>query len=666
MQKQGLPFRQIHLDFHTSPLIDEIGMKFDKDNFVKTLKQAHVNSVNLFAKCHHGMYYYPTKLGTQHPKLHFDLFGEQIKACRENNIRALAYTCVAWNEDCAKRHPEWLMVNAEGIVGNKKPFDCGYYQWNTLCYNNKNYQKLLKEELREIYDLYHPDGFWIDIVQGKGCICNTCSKEMEDMGLRPECREDRAKFDRFSEITFCKEFYSYLKALDTNLEIYFNSFPYTLDDGEDKMFSSVEKRKYFDFVDIESLPSDQWGYAHFPVAANYLNKYDKDICMMNGKFHTAWGDFGSLRHKNALEYECFRAVANGARICIGDQLHPMGKLDAPVYERIGEVFGKIEKLEPWLYGTTKVSEIGVFIPTKAAPAEEARGGETEEGVYRILSELHLLFDFVNGEDALDKYSLLLLPDSVELSEASVQKINDFTKRGGRLLMTGSSGFKGGYSQLSSMELIHQGKSSFDVQYLRLRKEYFSDIPAIDHIIYEAGESVTGIGEGLAEIVNPYFSRDYRHFCSHRQTPPSDRTSGEVGIIQCKGGIYINFPIFYLYAEYGYTIYRDVLQVCINRLLEKPYIKTNLPSITELTLRRSQENYVLHMLNYIIVRKAKLLDTIEEKYTVCNKEVMVKTNQPPKSVRKLPELEEIPFSYADSYTNISVECEEGYSGYCIEL
>ncbi len=666
MQKEGLPFRQIHLDFHTSPLIDEIGARFDRESFVQTLKKAHVNSINLFTKCHHGMYYYPTKLGMMHPNLHFDLFGEQLKACRENDIRALAYTCVAWNEACAKLHPEWLMVNAEGIVGNKKPFECGYYQWNTLCYNNKSYQKLLKEELQEIYELYHPDGFWIDIVQGKGCVCSTCSGEMRALGLHPESQEDRTKFDKLSETAFCREFYQYLKSLNADLEVYFNAFPYELDNGENKALSSVEKRKYFDFVDIESLPSDQWGYTHFTVAANYLNKYDKDICMMNGKFHTAWGDFGSLRHKNALEYECLRAVANGARVCIGDQLHPRGELDAPVYERIGEVFEKIEKLEPWLIGTKKLSEIGVLIPTKVGITETNDSGATEEGVYRILSELHLLFDFVNAEDSLDKYALLVLPDCVELSASTVCKINDYVTRGGKLLITGSAGFQDGKPLFPSMELCHHGKSAFDVQYLRLNKDIFSHIPTIDHVVYEAGESVTGTGEVLAEIVNPYFERNHLHFCSHRQTPPDLDPSGEIGVIQCTGGIYVNFPIFRLYTEYGYTIYRDVLKVCIDRLLEEPYLKTDLPTITELTLRKSGEDYVLHMLNYVIARKAKILDTIEEKFTVCNKELMVKTNQPPKSVKKIPELTEIRCEFTDGYTCIPIACEEGYSGYCIEM
>ena len=664
-----LPMRQIHIDFHTSPFIEGIGERFDREAFARTLRDAHVNSVNLFAKCHHGMYYYPTKLGTMHPNLKFDLFGEELKACRENGIRALAYTCVSWNEDWADRHPEWLTVDAHGIVGTIDPqFERSgrrpFYTWRHICHNNREYQEILKAEYREIYDRYHPDGFWIDIIQGKRCVCETCSADMRAIGLDPTCDADVERFDRISETSFCRTMYNYIKSLGENLEVYFNSWPYRLDDGEDTAASSAEKRKYFDFIDIESLPSDQWGYSHFPVAVNYLNKYDTPLCMMNGKFHTAWGDFGSLRHPVALEYECLRGVANGTAVCVGDQLHPSGAFDRPVYERIGRVFEKIEALEPWLIGTRKVSEIGVLIPSKASE-DSAEKHRSEEGAYRILSELHLLFDFVNVKDSFEPYKLLILPDSVQLSAETAAKIDRFAEAGGKVLMTGASGFGGGKSMIASMNIVHLGNSAHAQQYLRLDKAFFPGIPDIDHVLYEGGERVRG-EDVLAHIVEPYFDRSFGKFCSHRQTPPSLAVSEDAGIVRCEGGICVSFPVFRLYSEYGYTIYRDILERCIRDLLPDPYIRTDLPAISELTLRRSEEGMVLHMLNYVITRKAKIMETIEERFTVCEREVRIRTGRCPSEVIRLPERERVAYSFEDGYTRIPIEREEGYTGLFLRL
>jgi hypothetical protein len=55
-----LRFRQIHLDFHTSEQIPEVGRDFDPERFAATLKRAAVNSVTCFGRCHHGYIYYDT------------------------------------------------------------------------------------------------------------------------------------------------------------------------------------------------------------------------------------------------------------------------------------------------------------------------------------------------------------------------------------------------------------------------------------------------------------------------------------------------------------------------------------------------------------------------------------------------------------------------------
>ena len=80
-------FRQVHLDFHTSEHIEDIGKKFDKKQFQTALKKGHINSITLFSKCHHGWAYHPSKANEIHPHLDFDLLGAQIQALK------LRYIC---------------------------------------------------------------------------------------------------------------------------------------------------------------------------------------------------------------------------------------------------------------------------------------------------------------------------------------------------------------------------------------------------------------------------------------------------------------------------------------------------------------------------------------------------------------------------------------------
>lgn len=102
IDSRGLRFRQVHLDFHTSPLITDVGADFDASEFVQTLKDAHVNSVNIFAKCHHGMAYYPSKVGPVHPGLKFDLLGKMIESCHKADILTPVYITVMWDQYSAE------------------------------------------------------------------------------------------------------------------------------------------------------------------------------------------------------------------------------------------------------------------------------------------------------------------------------------------------------------------------------------------------------------------------------------------------------------------------------------------------------------------------------------------------------------------------------------
>ena len=106
-------YRQIHLDFHTSEHIPGVGAAFDPDDFVATLKAAHVNSITIFAKCHHGWSYYPTKVGAPHPNLaRPDLMGDMVKALTAADIECPIYISVQWDERNARIHPEWRVRSA--------------------------------------------------------------------------------------------------------------------------------------------------------------------------------------------------------------------------------------------------------------------------------------------------------------------------------------------------------------------------------------------------------------------------------------------------------------------------------------------------------------------------------------------------------------------------
>ena len=122
-------YRQIHLDFHTSEKINNIGKEFSKEQFQGALKKGHVDSITVFSKCHHGWAYHPSKANEMHPGLSFDLLKAEIEAAHEIGVKTPVYISAGLDEKMARRHHEWLVRNKDEVLDFSVP---GYH---TLCMN---------------------------------------------------------------------------------------------------------------------------------------------------------------------------------------------------------------------------------------------------------------------------------------------------------------------------------------------------------------------------------------------------------------------------------------------------------------------------------------------------------------------------------------------------
>ncbi|HUT17968.1 MAG TPA: beta-galactosidase, partial [Anaerolineae bacterium] len=354
-----LPFRQIHLDFHTSAEIEGIGADFDPDAFAETLQRAHVNSINLFARGHHGWVYYDTAQFPErrHPHLRRDLLREQIDACHARGIRTPVYVTVQWDHYTALRHPEWRVMQADGCLEGTPPYEAGFYR--RLCLNTP-YVEWLKRFVQEVMETLPIDGLWLDIVDAQDCSCWYCREGMVAQGLEPSNPAHRTAFGKQVLHTFQREMTALIHDHDPKLLVFYNS-------------GHVGPRHrgmidWFTHFELESLPSGGWGYLHFPIAARYARTLGKPFLGMTGKFQTSWGDFHSYKNPAALEFECLHMLALNAQCSIGDQLPPRGAIDQPTYDLIGGVYAQVEEKEPWCAGAKQVVDIGVLTPEEFDPA----------------------------------------------------------------------------------------------------------------------------------------------------------------------------------------------------------------------------------------------------------------------------------------------------------
>jgi hypothetical protein len=614
----AFPLRQIHLDFHTSPFIPDVGSEFDAREFARTMKAAHVNSVTVFAKCHHGMCYYPTKTGRSHPALgQRDLLGEMIEALHAEGIRAPIYTTVAWEEDVAARRPEWRQMSADGTfarAGNPDhsatPHPGG---WHFCDWVNPEYQDYIEAQTREICDRYEVDGFFYDIVfyANDAHHSEVARTFRQRHGLTQDSFETFKRFEALAQDQFAARFTRLLNGLAPGATVFYNS---SLDVTVDSTVGGRVRNKHMTHIEVESLPSGFWGYYHFPRLARSCGRWGRPWLGMTGRFQKMWGDFGGIKPQPALEFECFRTQALGGGNSVGDQLPPRGRPDAAAYALIGAVYEQCEYAEPFYEGSEPLRQVGVF--TANYPGlSRARGSRADEGVIQMCEETHYDATLLDELDSLDPYELLILPDSTVVTPTLYPKLKRHHERGGQLLISHRAGRDAhGNWALDFLPLRFDGDVELHPTYWRARRGFWPELSASDRVIYNQGTNVVPSRdlEVLVDRVLPYFKRNDLTFSSHFQTPPVARPDRHPAVVAGPGFVYFADPIFREYRESGNLAARDVWKRCVERLIGPAPIGAGLPTTMLVVPRRRGRDLLITLLHYVPLRKALQVDVLEER------------------------------------------------------
>jgi hypothetical protein len=670
-----LPFRQIHLDFHTSPHIPDVGVDFDGAEFVRTLKDAHVNSVTCFAKCHHGMSYYPTEIGVVHPHLKRDLLGEQIEACHSAGINVPVYISVVWDEHAAATHADWLQVTPDGKLAGRSPL--GNHGWRFLCMNSP-YIDYVAAQTEEVVRRYPVDGIFFDIVMETqpACVCNHCMLLIAELGLDPTSEPDLRHKARVVARRVMERLSALVRAHRPSATIFYNSRLRVTSDPE---AGNQPELQYMTHIEIESLPSGGWGYNHFPLYVRYFQPLGLATLGMTARFHKTWADFGGLKTEAALEYECFRMVASGSACSIGDQLHPRGRLEAPVYERIGRVYDSVAQKEGLVAGAEPEVEIGVLV-SSGAGAGGGRSSASDEGVLRMLLEEHHQFQFVDRDSDFSRYHVLIVPDEITFDPELAAKVRAYLGGGGSLLLSHRSGLAasapdstmgtGDSFALPEIGVEYGGTGEYTPSYLRLEEGFGraggASLPALDYVLYDEGCAVEAADgtEVLARIVRPYFNRTWQHFSSHNQTPQAELTP-HAAVTRRGQVIYISHPIFRSYHRHGYPVYRQVVAAALRLLLPEPLLRADLPTSAEATLMRQENRRVLHLLHYAPQRRSADIDIVEDALPLLPTTVAVRVPEQPSRAYLAPTGTALDVEYDGAYAHVTLPLVQGHAMVVLE-
>ncbi len=654
-----LPHRQLHLDFHNSPHIPDVGVDFDPDRFASELRRARVKSVTCFSRCHHGHLYHDSSRfpDLRHPNLDCDLLALQIEACHQAGIRAPIYITVGWDDIQRRRHPDWLELDEEGRTSGPGPLEPGFN--HKLCLASP-YADFVAQQTTEVLERFPCDGIFFDIVFQGPCLCRTCRERMEAGGLDPGEPGHRER----NAADVLDSFKARMSSLVRD----------RANPGDPSIFYNAghigpETKRTLDQVthlEIESLATGHWGYLHFPMTARYAAGMDLPLLGMTAAFHGSWGDFGAPKPEAALEYECMQMLSLGARCSVGDQLLPGGDLDRGTLDLIGRVFRKVEQREPWCKDARPEVEVGVLYP-EAFGASDGLIDSSAAGALAVLSEGHLQFEFIDGSADLGRYRIILVPDRIRVGQELAHSLEAYVENGGALVLCHLGGLSpdGDRFTVEQVGAECRGVSPHEPDYLLAGEELAEGLPPGPLVMkWRAMRVDPAPGtEVLARVRLSHFDRTWRRFTSHQQAPPA-RDADYPAVIRNGRIIYFAHPLLSMYRQQAWPWCRDLLLNGLSLLLPNPLIRTNAPRCCQVTLHRQpvsgRERLVVHLTCYLPRQVGEELATLEEVLPLERVEVAVRCGStPPQRVTLCPQKEGISFQFEAPYVRFTVPKVTGH-------
>jgi Hypothetical glycosyl hydrolase 6 len=657
------PRRAVHLDFHTGPAIPDVGRDFDAEAFARTMVEAHVQSVTVFAKCHHGQTYYDTDRPERHPHLKpgLDLLGEQVEALHRHGLLAPVYLSVQVDEHAADQHPEWLALDPDG---RQVKFASGRFEagWQVLDMDSP-YADYLGDQLDDVLDhLGRVDGVFLDMCWDQPSASNWAIDAMRQKGLDPAAPADRARHAREVAHGYMSRYRKQIAGRltpDAPMSVWFNSRPKT---------ALADEVSFVDHVEIEALATGGWGYSYFPYVARFVAPLGRPTMAHTGRFHKSWGDNGGLKPVAALTYECAQMLALGVSATVGDLLPPVGVLQPDVYRLIGEVFARLEALEPELEGTRPAFEAAVLMD----PALGDAPGPVGVGLVRLLQQVRVQFCVLPPTSDLVGLGLVVVPECTVIDPALRARLDAHMASGGALLLVGAAAVdECGLAVVAGQGVLGSEVSPYSHTFLHDERGGFS------HVMYEP--TIRLIPEASAQVPfawhDPFFERTWDHFSGHEYTPVRGDSGFAAVVIQSRVAT-IGAPLFTAYARHGAVAYRDLLGRVLDEIRPERLVRTTGPAHLEVTVADGPGVRAVHLVSFLaarlgevfspVTRKTEGIDVVNDPFPLVGLSVDVAAPFAPAAVTLHPAGTPVPFSYHEGVVRLTIDVPQGHAVLILDL
>ena len=602
---------------------------FDPKSLVRELKKTHAQAFWFYSKDHQGNAFYPSKVGHVLSVMKGrDFFGELVDACLSEDIVPL---CVYEFSD--KRmpidHPDWChrVIDDREINGDMTDAVQGA-RMRGPCLNGP-YGDFVIEQTIEVLKEYPVKGYYVDFLGLFGFgewDCPYCAsifkKDLgfEFSGIKNMTHEQYVKYVKWHYIqndNYAKKLRKVIKDIRPDVAFTHN---FHGNSNTVNMQRSDFAARNCDFITGDLfqfreglLPAD-WKMRQYSAL-----KPEQPAEALLDSVPCMGGDFSTVKAYDSYKAELFIARSLNVATCVSTILSVDGQMDLTMLTLNKKLYKEVMEYEPWLDGMKRISTVGLvrshcsieFNPKEKTKSftPESRHAMEFEGWVQVLIASHQLWDVVSEHqitpEYLKQFKVLILPNVSCMSKEQVAAVEDFVKKGGKLIASGDTslcnedGIEQKNFQLSSIfGVSYNGSRKINQKILKLTSPEITPSASweSDALYFEDGQLSVTPNEGV-EILGYVSSniplKGVRIFIESRQP---GLTSHSIGKGKC---IYFSGTPGFHYRLVGQNNIKQsmkrILQICA---ASQAPVELDAPESVELFAHEqiSKNNLVVNLVN----------------------------------------------------------------------
>lgn len=661
-------YRRHLCDMHIDDWSEELLSQFSPEEYFQNLKTAKVQNAMLYFQSHVGLCYFPTGSGKIHNSFRGreDAMKQLVDLCRNNGISVTGYYSLIYNNWAHDAHPEWRMITREGV--SRRESENEVFRYGLCCPNNQEYRKFVAEQIGEMCDYFTVDGMFFDMpFWNHVCYCDSCRRRWaEEVGGEMPVTEDWQDpawlnlMDKLRQWMgeFAQFAYDELKKRKPDVSVEMNAAFAGLPDGQTGLAEEVLNA-------TDYAGGDLYGglYNHSFVCKLYRNvtrnqpfEYMFSRCSPNLARHTV------TKSEDEIASSVFLTAAHHGATLVIDAIDPIGTMDSRVYERVGRVFEKEIRYEPYFEGEMQ-EDVGVYYSLRSkynAYGEKYCNHNSCLNTVKTMIMNHICCGVTGNLHSLENYPVLIASGLTERDAGDYERLISYVKNGGQLYFSGGD----------CPELLHRffgadivGRTEESVVYIAPGEKAGDSFGWFTAKFPMHFDGTAPVAEGIdsenvaATITLPFTGQNEKKFVSIHSNPPG--IASEIPAMAVteygKGKVFWSaLPIEEMEAYQYRSVFLKILEQFF--VFEKT-IRSDAQKDIEIICFKAQDAVYVNVVLMSEEDKARHVDAFK---------IQMRCNKQPKQVSLLPDGKSVDYIWHDGIVEFDVKDLGIFAMYKIEL